>query len=92
MVSSDPVAADRRDRWLRRVSISLVLLLVAASLWATVILTDHLIDASPQTSSAGDLLASGALLLIGNNIAFAASNLKSLTPEERKTERYTPTH
>ena len=71
LVASDPLAVDRRDRELRWVSISLVLLLVAASLWATVILTDHLINGSPQTNSAGYLLASGALVLVGNNIAFA---------------------
>jgi hypothetical protein len=71
LVASDPLATDRRDRWLRHVSISLVLLLVGASLWATVVLIDHLINGSPQTNSAGYLLASGALVLIGNNIAFA---------------------
>jgi len=71
MAASDPLAADRRDRELRWISITLVLLLVAVSLWATVILTDHLINGSPQTNSAGYLLASGALVLVGNNIAFA---------------------
>jgi uncharacterized membrane protein len=44
---------------------------VAAALWATIILTDHLINGSPQTNSAGYLLASGALVLVGNNLAFA---------------------
>ena len=52
LVASDPLGVDRRSLWLRRVSIGLVLLMVAAALWATVILTDHLIDGAPQTNSA----------------------------------------
>jgi hypothetical protein len=71
LVASDPLGVDRRARWLRRVSIGLVLLLVGAALWATLTLTDHLINGSAQTNSAGYLLASGALVLVGNNLAFA---------------------
>jgi hypothetical protein len=71
LVASDPLGVNRRSRWLRRVSIGLVLLLVGAALWATVILTDHLVNGAPQTNSAGYLLASGALVLIGNNLTFA---------------------
>jgi hypothetical protein len=71
LVGNDPLGEDRRSRWLRHVSIGLVLLMVTASLWATVILTDHLLHGSPQTSSAGYLLASGALVLVGNNLSFA---------------------
>ena len=71
LMASDPLGVNRRSQWLRRVSIGLVLLLVAAALWATVILTDHLINGAAQTSSAGYLLASGALVLVGNNLAFA---------------------
>jgi uncharacterized membrane protein len=71
LLASDPLGVDRRSRWLRRTSIGLVLLLVAAALWATIILTDHLINGAPQTNSAGYLLASGALVLVGNNLAFA---------------------
>jgi hypothetical protein len=71
LLVSDPIGIDRRATWLRRVEIGLVLLLVVAALWATVILTDRLISGAPQTSSAGYLLASGALVLVGNNLAFA---------------------
>ena len=71
LVLSDPLGVDRRSQWLRRASIGLVLLLVAASLWATCILTDHLVTGAPQTNSAGYLLASGGLVLVGNNLAFA---------------------
>jgi hypothetical protein len=70
LLASDPLGVDRRSQWLRRVSIGLVLLLVAAALWATVILTDHLVNGAPQTNSAGYLLASGALVLVGDNLAF----------------------
>ena len=71
LVASDPLGVDRRSLWLRRVSIGLVLLMVGAALWATVILTDHLINGAPQTNSAEYLLASGALVLIGNNLSFS---------------------
>jgi hypothetical protein len=71
LLASDPLGVDRRSRWLRRASIGLVLVLVAAALWATVVLTDHLVNGAPQTNSAGYLLASGGLVLVGNNLAFA---------------------
>ena len=61
LVASDPLGVDGRAWWLRRVSMGLVLVLVGAALWATVILTDHLINGAAQTNSAGYLLASGAL-------------------------------
>ena len=70
LMASDPLGVYRRSWWLRRASIGLVLLLVAAALLATVILIDHLDHGAPQTNSAGFLLASGALVLIGNNLAF----------------------
>ena len=66
LVASDPLGVDQRSRWLRRVSIGLVVLMVGAALWATIILTDHLIDGAARTNSAEYLLASGALVLIGN--------------------------
>jgi hypothetical protein len=71
LVAGDPVGLDRRSRWLRRTEITLVLLLLAAALWATVILGDHLVDGSKHTGSAGYLLASGALVLLGMNVTFA---------------------
>ncbi len=71
LMAGDPLGVDRRSRWFRRASIGLVLLLVAAALWATVILIDHLINGAPHTNSAGFLLASGAQVLVGNNLAFA---------------------
>jgi hypothetical protein len=71
LVASDPLGVGRRSRWLRRVEIVLVLMLLAAALWATVILTDHLLEGSQHASSAGYLLCSGALVLLGISLAFA---------------------
>jgi len=71
LLASDPLGVDRRAMWLRRLSVGLVLLLVAAALWATVNLTDDLVHGAPVTNSAEYLLASGALVLVGNNLAFA---------------------
>jgi hypothetical protein len=71
LVASDPLGVDRRSRRLRRVEITLVLLLLAGVLWATVNLADHIVNGSKHVSSAGYLLASGALVLFGMNLAFA---------------------
>src|SRR5262245_53407110 len=56
LLASDPLGVDRRARWLRRVATTLVLLMVAAALWSTAVLTDHIISGSNQTNSAGYLL------------------------------------
>ena len=71
LLGSDPLGVNRRSVLFRRVSIGLVLLLVAASMWSTVILIDHLVHGAPQTASAGFLLASAGLVLVGNSLTFA---------------------
>jgi hypothetical protein len=71
LLASDPLGVDRRAHWLRHVAATLVLLMVAAALWSTAVLTDHIISGSKQTNSAGYLLISGALVLVGNNLAFS---------------------
>ena len=71
IVLGDPGAIDRRSRGLRSLSIALVSLLVLGALWSTILLIDGLIDGSPATDSAGDLLATGAIVWFANNIAFA---------------------
>src|SRR3954471_18873246 len=58
-------------RWVRRVSVGLVAVLVAAALWATVLLIRDLIEGTAVTQSPGKLLASGAVVWVGNNLAFA---------------------
>ena len=62
-------AAERRR--LRRVALVLVGLLVAAALWATALLVDDLIKGTGVTNSPSELLASGAVVWLGNNLAFA---------------------
>jgi len=71
LVVSDPLGVKRSALWLRRVAISLVLLLLGAALWGTIVLVVHIANGAPQTNSAGYLLAYGALVLVGNNLAFA---------------------
>jgi hypothetical protein len=55
----------------RRISVTLVVVLVAAALWATVLLVYDLIKGIGVTNSPTQLLASGALVWLGNNLAFA---------------------
>jgi hypothetical protein len=71
LVFSNPIGSDPRSQALRRVAIVLVGLLVAAALWATGVLIDHLIKGDPQTNSGGRLLAGGALVWLGNALAFS---------------------
>jgi hypothetical protein len=63
------VPVDRR--WVRRVSVTLVALLVLAALWATVLLVYDLIKGVGVTESPSKLLASGAVVWLGNNLSFA---------------------
>jgi uncharacterized membrane protein len=71
LIVGDPGRIDRRSSGLRALSIVLVAVLVAGALWATVLLVDDLIHGGGATNSAGTLLASGAIVWVSNNIAFA---------------------
>ena len=71
LVVGDPARLARRAPWVRRLAISLVVLLVAAALWATALLVYDLIKGHGVTNSATRLLATGALIWLGNNLAFA---------------------
>ena len=66
-----PGSDAKHARWLRRVAVTLVSLLVAAALWATVLLVYDLIKGIGVTNSPSELLASGALVWLGNNLSFA---------------------
>jgi hypothetical protein len=70
LVTSNPTSPAEHRR-LRRLSLTLVAVLVAAALWATVLLVADLIKGTGVSSSPGDLLATGALVWLGNNLAFA---------------------
>jgi hypothetical protein len=66
-----PARAARRMSWLRPAAVALVVLLVLGALCATVLLVYDMIEGTGVTSSPSRLLASGALVWIGNNLAFA---------------------
>src|SRR5690348_7259189 len=71
LVAADPHSPARHARWLRRVALALVVALVAAALWSTVLLIRDLIQGSGVTQSPSRLLATGGLVWLGNNLAFA---------------------
>ena len=60
--------ADRQR--MRRVALVLVGILVSAALWATALLVADLIEGKGVTNSPDQLLASGAIVWLGNNVAF----------------------
>ena len=71
LVLSDPGNLAKHHRTLWRVSVTLVSLLVVAALWETILLVYDLVGGTGVTTSAPRLLASGAVIWIGNNLAFA---------------------
>ncbi len=70
LVTSHPTSAAERRR-LRRLALILVGLLVAAALWATGVLISDLVRGVGVSKDAGDLLLTGAIVWLGNNLAFA---------------------
>ena len=69
LVTSNPSGAVERRR-LYRVALALVGLLVVVALWATAFLVDDLIRGKGVSNSASELLASGAVIWLGNNLSF----------------------
>jgi hypothetical protein len=70
LVAGDPGHLARRTPWVRRIAVTLVVVLVAAALWATALLIYDLIKGHGVSQSATKLLASGALVWVGNNVSF----------------------
>lgn len=70
LVTSNPTGPGERRR-LRGLALVLVGLLVAAALWATAFLVADLITGTGVSDSPSHLLASGAVVWLGNNLAFA---------------------
>jgi hypothetical protein len=70
LLTSDPANREERVR-LRRLALLLVGIFVAAALWSTGLLIYDLIQGEGVTQEPDELLASGALVWLGNNIAFA---------------------
>jgi hypothetical protein len=71
LVASDHSGVATRRHWLRPLCVGLVILLVTAALWGTILLVHDLVHGSTLTNSPTKLLASGALTWVGNNVAFA---------------------
>jgi hypothetical protein len=70
LVAGDPARLARRTPWVRRIAVSIVVVLVTAALWATGLLVYDLIRGHGVSQDATKLLASGALVWLGNNLAF----------------------
>ena len=71
MLLLGPATMAEHRRWVRPVSVTLVVVLVGAALWATAFLIKDMIQGTGVTQSATKLLASGAVVWLGNNVAFA---------------------
>jgi hypothetical protein len=70
LVAGNPARLTARTPWVRRIVLALVIVLVAAALWATALLVYDLIKGHGVSRHASELLASGALVWLGNNLAF----------------------
>ena len=70
LITSNPSGAAERHR-LRRTSIVLVGLLIAAALWETGLLISDLVRGTGVANNAGQLLATGGIVWLGNNLASA---------------------
>jgi uncharacterized membrane protein len=71
LVVAKPANLARHRRRLRPVLVALVCVLVVAALWATGLLVYDLIKGLGVTNSASELLASGGVVWLGNNVSFA---------------------
>jgi hypothetical protein len=71
LLAADPQSLAGRSQRLRRVALTLVVLLVLAALWSTALLVYDLVKGIGVTNSPSQLLATGALVWLGNNLSFA---------------------
>ena len=71
LLAADPQSIARRARLLHRFAVTLVVLLVVAALWSTVLLVYDLIEGIGVTEDPTQLLATGAVVWVGNNLSFA---------------------
>jgi hypothetical protein len=70
LVFGHPARLGERRRRVRAAAIAIVVVLVAAALWATALLIYDLIRGTGVTNSPSQLLASGGLVWLGNNLSF----------------------
>ncbi len=71
LLVGDPARLASRTQWARPFLVVLVSALVVAALWATVVLVYDLIKGIGVSESPTELLASGGLVWLGNNLSFA---------------------
>jgi uncharacterized membrane protein len=71
LLAADPTHAGRRRSWLRPISIVLVVALTVVALISTTVLITELIRGGKVTEEATSLLASGALIWLGNVLVFS---------------------
>jgi hypothetical protein len=85
VIIGDPGKIDRRSRPVRTLSITLISILVATTLWCTTQLIVELIQGGAATQSAGSLLRAGGIVWLSNCIAFGLLywELDSGGPAER---------
>ncbi len=70
LLTGDPGSVRRRAHWAHHLAVVFVCILVAAALWATAILVHDLIKGTGVTNSPTELLASGGVIWLGNNLSF----------------------
>lgn len=71
LVAANPAHITRRARWLRSLTSALIVSLAVVTLVGTAILIADLIRGSEVTEKASTLLASGALIWLGNVLVFS---------------------
>ena len=71
LIAADPAHIAGRRRWLRRIALFLVFALLVAMLVATGVLVRDLIVGGEVTNQASSLLASGAVIWLGNVLVFS---------------------
>jgi hypothetical protein len=71
LLVGNPGGHAKHAKWLRRIAVTFVCFLVTATLWATVGLIYDLIKGLGVSNSPEELLATGAVVWLGNNLSFA---------------------
>ena len=71
LIAANPTELARRSRWLRPVALTLIFALAALALLFDAILIRDLVTGAEITESPSSLLASGALVWLGNAVVFS---------------------